>query len=79
MERKRKIKRPEKKKQIGFWGKGNTKAIPGVLRGTRKGTKKKKSKREMKRKRKKTDPREAHKSIVRAVPRTREGSAGKCY
>ena len=33
----------------------------------------------MKRKRKKPDPREAHRLIVRALPRTREGSAGKRY
>ena len=33
----------------------------------------------MKRKREKPDPREAHILIVRALPRTPEGSAGKCY
>ena len=33
----------------------------------------------MKRKRKKPDPREAHRLIVRALPRAREGSAGKYY
>ena len=50
-----------------------------MLSGTRKGTNDEKVKRELKRKMNKRDPREAHTLIVRAVPRTREGSAGKYY
>ena len=76
MERERGIKRPEKGKQMGSNGKGIPKQFLGCCVERERGQEKKNHKRAMEHKRKKTDPREAHELKVRAVIRTREGSAG---